>query len=101
MRRLLLLLALSASALFAPIALAQEESGGPTTSFQAADGGAHTEQIPGGPLVIAAYGAAFVLLLIYLLSLGFRQARTAREIERLRAEIDAHAPNGEKRSEKT
>lgn len=88
-----LLVALSAMA--AP-SLAQDGDD-PTSSrseaFEAAEG-PNTENIPGGALMVGAYGAAFVLLLGYVASIGFRQARTARELASLRAEIGAAEARG-------
>lgn len=85
------ILALSAApAIFAPGASAQEEDPAESRaeSFQAAEG-PNTENIPGGALMVAAYGACFVLVLGYVVSLGYRQAQTARELASLRAEVEA------------
>lgn len=65
-------------------------------SFQAASG-AQTENVPGGTLMIAAYGAVFVLIFGYVASLAVRQNNTQRELDRLRQDLEAHG--GEDRSE--
>ena len=98
--RSLLALAVLVSGLVALPALAQDQpdpAAERSETFEAATG-AQTENVPGGLLMVAAYGAVFLLLLGYAVSLGFRQARTQRELERLRDEIKAHArtaPSGE------
>jgi len=73
-------------------ALAQDESAAESraATFEAARG-AQLEEIPGGGLLVAAYGAALVLLLVYVVSMAFRQASTARELERLKNDLAAHA----------
>lgn len=72
--------------------LAQDEqaegAGGPSVAFEAARG-PNVEQVPGGALMVGAYGVVFVLLLGYVVSLGFRQARIARDLARLRDDITA------------
>ena len=60
-------------------------------TFEAARQGAQTENVPGGTLMIAAYGAVFLLVLGYVVSLSMRQARTQRELERLRQDLEAYA----------
>ena len=57
-------------------------------AFEAATG-AQTENVPGGTLMVVAYGAVFLLVLGYTVSLGFRQAKTQREIELLRGDLAA------------
>jgi CcmD family protein len=57
-------------------------------AFEASEG-ARTENIPGGALMIAAYGVVWLLVLGYVVSLGYRQARTHGEIERLRRDLSA------------
>jgi hypothetical protein len=74
-------------------ALAQEAQEDPledrAETFEAAEAGAQTENIPGGMLMIVAYNLSWVFVLGYVVSLGFRQARTARDLERLREELAA------------
>ncbi len=60
------------------------------TTFEAAQG-AQTEDIPGGALLIAAYGVIFLLLLGFVGTIAARQARTQRELAQLRQDIQAHA----------
>ncbi|HBQ16883.1 MAG TPA: hypothetical protein DEF51_39040 [Myxococcales bacterium] len=90
---LALVVGMSLSPLLVPLlapsaALAQEEDAAESRaeSFQAAEG-AQTENIPGGMLMVGAYGVTLVLLLGYVVSIGMRQARTARELDRLRADL--------------
>lgn len=75
-----------------------EEAAGRGAAFEAADEGA-TENIPGGLLMVGAYGFLLVLLFGYVASLGFRQAATNRELLRLREDLGAGAfregPDGE------
>ena len=87
------LILLTLSLLAAPAA-AQDEDPGASRSetFEAAEG-PNTENIPGGALMIGAYGAMFVLLLGYVVSIGYRQTQTARELSSLKAEIGA-GPGG-------
>jgi CcmD family protein len=59
-----------------------------SAAFEAARG-AQVEQVPGGALLVAAYGVVWVLLLGYVVSLGFRQSRVARELDRLRQDVSA------------
>jgi CcmD family protein len=63
------------------IAIAQE-TGDRATSFQAVSGSAH-EDIPGGTLLVAAYAAVLVALVLYVLYVASKQASAAREIARL------------------
>lgn len=83
------------AALAAPAAAQEEDDGsGRSESFQAAEG-PNTENIPGGALMIGAYGTAFALVLGYVVSLGFRQSATAQEIASLKEEIDAGSGSGD------
>ncbi len=61
-------------------------------TFEAAAEGAQTENVPGGLLMVAAYGVIWVLVLGYVGSLGIRQARTAADLERLRQDLAIHHP---------
>jgi CcmD family protein len=49
--------------------------------------GASREHVPGGPLLVAAYGVAWVLVLGYVIRLGVMHARTARDLDRLEKSI--------------
>jgi hypothetical protein len=72
----------------APAARAQEDAGAidpaqdRATEFVAVDG-AVAEDVPGGPLLVGAYGLVLLVVLGYVLRLGFLQAATARDLDRL------------------
>lgn len=72
---------------FAAPAFAQDAAEERSETFEAADPGAQTENIPGGMLMVVAYGAVWVLVAGYVMALGFRQARTQRELEALRQDL--------------
>jgi CcmD family protein len=82
----------------ATVAAAQDGSGqedaaeSRAATFEAARG-AQTEDVPGGALLIAAYGVIWLLLFGFIGSIAARQARTQRELARLRQDIQAHARN--------
>jgi hypothetical protein len=70
---------------------AQEEEGAAesrATSFQAVEG-AQTEQVPGGPLLVGAYGFVLFALVAYVARLGLMQRKSAAEFERLAQAIEA------------
>lgn len=52
------------------------------TSFQAVQGSAK-EDLPGGPLLLGAYGFVLVIVVGYAARLGALQAKTSRELDRL------------------
>ena len=58
------------------------------SAFRAVSG-PEAEQVPGGTLLIAAYGVIWVLVLGWFWRLGRLQARTRDDLERLRASLDA------------
>ncbi|MFK7986780.1 MAG: CcmD family protein [Sandaracinaceae bacterium] len=58
-------------------------------TFEAATG-AQTENVPGGTLMIVAYGAVFILIFGYVASLAMRQNNTQRELDRLRQDLEAY-----------
>ena len=99
LRGLTLGLAIMAAASLAAPAFAQDE-GSPSegddvaesraTSFQAVSGPTR-EAMPGGPLLLCAYGAFVVMLLGYVVYLGRLQTTSARELARLGAILEAHA----------
>ena len=64
-------------------------------TFEAAPAGAQTENIPGGMLMVVAYDIAWVLVLAYVVSLGFRQAKTQADLERLRQDLAARPADDE------
>lgn len=78
--------------LLASPALAQEDAAESRSAVFEAAQGARLEEIPGGGLLVAAYGVVWLLVLAYVVSLGIRQARTARELERLRQDLEAARP---------
>lgn len=81
------------------IVLAQDETEDAAESraatFEAARG-AQLEELPGGSLLVAAYGVVFVLLLGYVVAIAFRQASTARELDRLRQDMKAQGASSKK-----
>ena len=91
MRRTLAWMGLVALLSLPAFALAQEGEEDPledrAETFEAAEPGAQTENIPGGMLLIVAYGIAWITVLGYVVSLGFRQAKTAGDLERLRQDL--------------
>ena len=66
---------------------AQDAAESRSTSFQAVEG-AQGEQIPGGPLVVGAYGFVLVLIIAYVARLARMQAQTTAEVERLTRAIE-------------
>ena len=56
-------------------------------AFEAAAEGAQTENVPGGALLIAAYGLVWLFVLGYVVSIGYRQTQTRADIERLRRDL--------------
>lgn len=58
-----------------------------SATFQAVEGPS-TEDVPGAPFLVAAYGTILVLLVGYVTWLSRLQSGTAREIDRLRRVID-------------
>jgi len=69
--------------LFAAPALAEDDAGEDrATAFQAVEG-AVQEDVPGGPLLVVAYGLIWVGVFAYLLRLVRLQSGTDREVTRL------------------
>ena len=54
-----------------------------SATFQAVDPSAKKEDVPGGPLLVAAYGVILVLLVAYVARLGALYAKNRGELERL------------------
>jgi CcmD family protein len=81
---------------FATSLLAQQVPPPPPDGFVALDPSAVREQMPAAPLVIAAYGVAWVLLIGYLWSIWRRLAKVQQEIAQVsrRLEGGSHPPNG-------
>jgi len=64
-------------------------------SFQAVEGPTR-EDVPGGPLLIGAYAAAWLFVLAYVARLGLLYSKTARELDRLESVLKkGTAPGGE------
>lgn len=57
------------------------------TTFQAVEG-PQKENVPGGPLLITAYGFVLAALLAYVARLGLMQRRTSAEVDRLVALLE-------------
>lgn len=76
------------------VAAAQDEDAAEerAMAFEASEG-AQTENIPGGALMIAAYGVVWWLVLGYVVHLGFQQSSTSQDIERLRRDLKAAEEN--------
>lgn len=53
-----------------------------SAAFQAVEG-EQKEQVPGGPLVVGAYGFILVLLVVYVARLGSLNAKNRVELDRL------------------
>ena len=74
----------SAPWLAAPTAFAQEPDAAAdrAQSFQAVQG-AIKEDVPGGPLLVYAYGLIWLVVLLYVVRLAKLQQHNRRELERL------------------
>jgi len=65
------------------VALAQEDAAeSRSASFQAVEG-ATKEDVPGFPLLVAAYGTILVVLVAYVARLGLLQRKNGEELDRL------------------
>lgn len=58
-----------------------------STSFQAVEG-KQREQVPGGPLVVYAYGFVLLSLIVYVARLGSLNAKNRGELERLTQAVE-------------
>ncbi len=67
---------------FSSVGAAQDAANDRATSFQAVEG-PQKEQVPGGPLLVAAYAFILVSLVAYVARLGLMQRRTAQDVARL------------------
>lgn len=74
------------------VADARDAAESRSATFQAVSG-AVGEDVPGGPLLVAAYGAVLVLVLGYVLYLGSLTAGASRDLERLESAIAARTPD--------
>ena len=75
-----------------PLAVQAQEAEDPAASrsatFQAVEGPT-TEDVPGGPLLVGAYGVVMVLLVGYVMWLARLQSVTTRDIDRLRKALSS------------
>lgn len=76
--------------LFASVAAAQEAAEQRSQSFQAVQG-AVKEDVPGGPLLVWAYGLILLLVIGYMVRLVLMQQRSDRELERLAQQLGKSA----------
>lgn len=81
---------LALSALSIVPASAQDAPDDRATSFHAVSEGAH-EDVPGGGLLVAAYGVALLALFGYVAYVGALQQGTNRELDRLEKLVAAKA----------
>ena len=95
MKRALAIVILWAGLALAPAALAQDPEGDRATTFQRVEGPV-TEDVPGGPLLVGAYGVVWALVLLYVLRLGMLQTRVARDVERLERNLASSRDTAEK-----
>lgn len=72
-------------------ASAQDAAEDRATSFQAVSG-AVKEDVPGGPLLLAAYGAILVVIIGYGVRLVRMQQRAQTDLARLERQITASQP---------
>lgn len=62
-------------------------------SFQAVQGAQH-EDVAGGPLLLAAYGVIWVIVLLYVIRLVRLQSRSQADVERLERVLSKEAAPG-------
>ena len=72
--------------LFATVAVAQDAAEERSQSFQAVQG-AVKEDVPGGPLLVWAYGLILLLLVSYMVRIALLQQRSDRELARLAEQL--------------
>jgi len=60
-------------------------------AFQAVEGSTK-EHVPGGPLLVSAYGVIWALVLLYVIRLVRLQQKAQSDVERLRRVLGASAP---------
>lgn len=63
-----------------------------SASFQAVSG-AQQEDVPGGPLLVAAYGTVLALVLGYVVYLGSLTSGASRDLDRLEKALEARKPD--------
>jgi len=64
------------------------------TAFRAVEGPV-TEDVPGGTLLVVAYGIVWTLLLLYVFRLGAIQSGLGREVDRLERSLGAADAKGD------
>lgn len=79
-------LALGAAWLSAGVAFAQDAAEERATSFRAVQG-AVKEDVPGGPLLVAAYAVIWVFVLLYVVRVVRQQQQSQRDLTRLEAQL--------------
>ncbi len=65
----------------------EDPTAGRATAFRAVSGPT-TEDVPGGPLLISAYGAILVLMIGYVMWLARLQSITTRDLEALKRALE-------------
>jgi type VI protein secretion system component VasF len=78
--------ACATAVLFTTVAFAQDAAEERSQSFQAVKG-AVKEDVPGGPLLVWAYGLILLLMVGYLVRLVRLQQRSERELARLSQQL--------------
>lgn len=63
-----------------------------SATFQAVSG-AQQEDVPGGPLLVAAYGTVLALVLGYVVYLGSLTSGASRDLDRLEKALEARKPD--------
>jgi CcmD family protein len=79
--------------IFAPTAIAQQQSPSPPPGFVPAGSIAPKEELPAAPLVIGAYAVAWIAVFGYLWSIWNRLGRVERDL----AEVSRRQAAGERR----
>jgi CcmD family protein len=79
--------------LSAGAALAQDAAEDRSQAFRAVEG-AVKEDVPGGPLLVAAYAIMWVFVLLYVVRLVRLQQRAERDVQRLEQVLSREAPRG-------
>ncbi|MDB4990317.1 MAG: hypothetical protein JWN04_5495 [Myxococcaceae bacterium] len=95
--QLSLLLQISVGALVGVSAASAEDAAeSRSASFQAVEGPTK-EDVPGGPLLVAAYAFFLVAVVAYVARLGSLSAKNRAELERLTAVLERGRPGPEQR----
>ncbi len=94
MNKLRLLPYVAILALALPAAADEDPAESRSAAFQAMDG-ARGEQVPGGPLLVTAYGTVMVLLVGCVARLGLMQRKTTADVARLSAALKRNRGAGQ------